>query len=153
MKQGKLFHPSPNLPAGMIYEPEFLGPDEEAHLISRIHELPLHEAQYRQFTAKRRIVSFGASYDFVTNKLGPADPIPPFLEPLRERVAAWTGVPAAEFTHGLITEYQTGTQLGWHRDVPEFEIVVGVSLGGPCRMRMRPYPPKRGRNTEALSFN
>jgi alkylated DNA repair dioxygenase AlkB len=153
MKQGKLFEGPSNLPAGMIYQPEFLTPDEETQLITKIHELPLHEAQYKQFTAKRRIASFGASYNFSTNRLSPADPIPPFLEPLRERVGEWARVPASQFTHGLVTEYQTGTQLGWHRDVPEFEVVVGISLGGPCRMRMRPYPPKRGRNSEALTVN
>ncbi len=32
--------------------------------------------------------------------------------------------------------------LGWHRDVPEFELIAGVSLAGHCRMRFRPYPPK-----------
>jgi alkylated DNA repair dioxygenase AlkB len=45
----------------------------------------------------------------------------------------------------LITEYRPGTALGWHRDVPEFEVVVGISLAAPCRMRFRPYPPKAGR--------
>lgn len=153
MKQGNLFEVPQNLPTGMVYQPEFLTPDEEANLIQRIHELPLQQAQYRQYTAKRRIVSFGGSYDFSRKKLRPADPIPSFLEPLRERVAEWAGMRASDFTHALVAEYQTGTQLGWHRDVPEFEVVVGVSLGGPTRMRMRPYPPGRGRNPLAISLH
>ena len=41
-------------------------------------------------------------------------------------------------------------QLGWHRDVPEFEIVVGVSLGGLCRLGLRRYPPQKGRNARSL---
>ena len=45
-------------------------------------------------------------------------------------------------THALVTEYRPGTQLGWHRDVPDFGIVVGISLGTPCTMRFRPYPPR-----------
>ena len=45
----------------------------------------------------------------------------------------------------LINEYRIGTPLGWHRDSPEFNLVAGVSLGAPCRMRLRPYPaaPRR----------
>ena len=31
----------------------------------------------------------------------------------------------------------------WHRDVGEFEIVVGVSLAGTCRMRFRRHPPEK----------
>ena len=30
------------------------------------------------------------------------------------------------------------------RDVPHFEMVVGLSLGGAARLRMRPFPPRRG---------
>ena len=33
-------------------------------------------------------------------------------------------------THASIAEYRTGTELGWHRDVPDFEVVAGVSLAG-----------------------
>jgi len=44
----------------------------------------------------------------------------------------------------LINEYRVGTPLGWHRDSPEYDLVAGVSLGAPCRMRFRPYPPQRG---------
>ena len=44
----------------------------------------------------------------------------------------------------LINEYRIGTPLGWHRDSPEFNLVAGVSLGAACRMRFRPFPPRRG---------
>jgi alkylated DNA repair dioxygenase AlkB len=98
-------------------------------------------------------MSYGASYDFSSNELIPAGPIPPFLHNLRERIAQWVDVPAAQFTHAVIAEYKTGTQLGWHRDVPDFDIITGVSLAGPCRMRLRRYPPKKGRNPESLSLD
>jgi alkylated DNA repair dioxygenase AlkB len=67
--------------------------------------------------------------------------LPDFLLPLREKAAAWAGVPHETFVHALVSEYRPGTQLGWHRDVPNFELIVGVSLGAPCRMRLRPYRP------------
>ncbi|HEY3516193.1 MAG TPA: alpha-ketoglutarate-dependent dioxygenase AlkB, partial [Gammaproteobacteria bacterium] len=47
---------------------------------------------------------------------------------------------AMELTHALVAEYRAATRLGWHRDVPQFELVVGVSLVGSARMRLRRYP-------------
>jgi alkylated DNA repair dioxygenase AlkB len=153
MKQGYLFGSASPLPSGFGYEREFITLDEEAALLKEISKLTLHEAKYKEFTAKRRIISYGARYDFSSNELVPAGPIPPFLEPLRERIAEWAGIPASRFKHALIAEYKTGTQLGWHRDAPDFGIIVGVSLGGPSRMRLRPYPPKKGRSTETISLD
>jgi alkylated DNA repair dioxygenase AlkB len=152
MTQGNLFTPPQLLPSGLIYQPDFITPDEEAALLTEIRSLPLEDAKYKQFTARRRIVSYGGTYDFSSNELLPAGPIPPFLLPLRDKIARWAGVPAAHFTHALIAEYKTGTPLGWHRDVPDFELVAGVSLGGPGRMRLRRYPHKKN-DRAALSLN
>src|SRR5205085_2344497 len=107
-----------------------------------IRSLDLREAEYKEYTAKRRIASFGARYDFDANELQPSPVIVPFLLPLRDKVARWVGVAAEDFGYALVSEYRPGTQLGWHRDVPQFEIVAGVSLGGSARMRFRRYPPK-----------
>jgi alkylated DNA repair dioxygenase AlkB len=152
MRQATLFGITPRLPSGMVYQPEFISADEEARLLEEITRLPLTEAKYKQYTAKRRIMSYGASYDFSSNELLPAGAIPSFLDFLRERLAHFAEVPVSQFSHALVAEYKIGTQLGWHRDVPEFEIITGVSLGGPSRMRLRRYRPKKGRNVEALSL-
>jgi len=126
------------------YEPEFLSVEEEATLIAGIATLDLREAKYKEFTAKRRVASFGAGYDFDANELTPAPTIAPFLLPLRARVATWAGLRAEEFAYALVNEYRPGTTLGWHRDVPQFEVVAGVSLAAPATMRFRPYPPRKG---------
>ena len=139
MQPGLFDAPSP-LPSGFRYRPDFLSSDQEQSLIAKIRNLPLEAARYREFTAKRRILSFGYGYDFSSNVLLPAPPLPPCLEPLRARVAEWAGIPEGDFRQCTIAEYAPGTQLGWHRDVPHFGIVVGVSLGGPARMRLRRYP-------------
>ena len=131
------------MPEGLLYQPDFLTENEESALLAEISALPLEEAKYKAFTAKRRTVSFGSSYDFETNELGPAPSIPAFLSPLRAKVAALLNVEEQRFQHALVTEYRPGTELGWHRDVGEFEIVVGVSLAGMCRMRFRRYPPEK----------
>jgi alkylated DNA repair dioxygenase AlkB len=138
--------------AGLRYEPEFLSRDEEAALIDVIRSLPLHAATYKEYTARRRVVSYGGSYDFDTNVLQPAEPLDERLWPLRARVAAWHGVAPETFVHALVAEYAPGTPLGWHRDVPDFERIVGVSLGGTATMRFRPYPYESSMRRQVVSL-
>lgn len=141
--QGELFAPATAWPDGLRYEAEFLSPEEEGSLLDTIAALPLQQMQYRQFTARRRVVSYGGRYDFSRLELTDAPPIPEWLQPLRRRAAAWAGVPADAIDHALVAEYSPGTPLGWHRDVPEFAAIIGVSLGAVARMRFRRYPPRR----------
>lgn len=143
-RQGGLFDAPSVLPEGLVYQPGFLSEAEESAALEGIRALDLREAQYKEYTARRRIASFGAGYDFDANELTPAPALAPFLLPLRGRIAAWTGLPAEEFGYALVAEYRPGTQLGWHRDVPQFERVVGLSLAGAARMRLRPFPPRKG---------
>jgi alkylated DNA repair dioxygenase AlkB len=150
--QRELFALPAPLPSGLTYRPDFLTRAEEAALLDAIAALPLAAARYKSFTAKRRILAFGGSYDFDANELRPAPPIPDFLLPLREKVAAWVGVAGAAFSHGLVTEYRPGTALGWHRDVRDFELVVGVSLGAPTRMRFRPYPLRKNKREDTFAL-
>jgi len=138
---------------GLRYQTEILSCAEELSLLDVIRTLPLREAQYKQWRANRRTVSYGGRYDFTANELLPAAPVAPFLFALRERIAAWIGIAACNFNHALIAEYRTGTQLGWHRDVANFESVVGVSLAGAARMRFRPYPPLVGERKTAFALD
>lgn len=145
-----LFGAAPGMPPGLSYQPDFISAAEEAALLAAIAELPFTEAKYQQYTARRRIMSYGSSYDFGQRALKPAPPLPEFLAPLREKTAAWAGVAPEDFVHGLINEYRPGTPLGWHRDTPEFGVVAGVSLAGLARMRWRPYPPAKGQKSVLL---
>jgi alkylated DNA repair dioxygenase AlkB len=151
-EQQALFDGAQGGPPGLIYEPAFIDEAEERHLLDAIRSLPFHEAEYRGHAAKRRIVSYGAGYDFDANVLRPAPAVPAFLHSLRARVAQRLGARAEEVTHVLVTEYRPGTQLGWHRDVPDFSTVAGVSLGSACTMRFRPYPPQRGQRVYGLEL-
>jgi alkylated DNA repair dioxygenase AlkB len=131
-------------PPGFVYQPDFLTPQEETELTQRFRSLPFQEAVYRQWQARRRIVSYGGRYDFSRHSLDPAPPIPHFLDFLRKRIAEWAAIDPKAIQHAVIAEYGMGTQLGWHRDVPQFDQVMGVSLAGQARMRLRPYPPAKG---------
>jgi alkylated DNA repair dioxygenase AlkB len=139
-RQGELFADTPPYPGGLLYAADFITPAVEQWLIEAIRELPLLEARYKEYTARRRIVSYGSAYDFESNERLAAPSIPGFLLPLRDQVARWAGVPAERFVHALVSEYRGGATLGWHRDVPDFDIITGVSLGAASRMRFRPYP-------------
>ncbi|HEY0855707.1 MAG TPA: alpha-ketoglutarate-dependent dioxygenase AlkB [Albitalea sp.] len=151
--QHELFERPPlRLPPGMRYCEDFLSSDEEAALLAQIAELPLHEARYKSYTARRRIASFGTQYDYDDHRLLPAAPIADFLLPLRERIAHWAGVAPHAFGNALVAEYRPGTPLGWHRDVPDYELVAGVSLAAPARMRLRRYPPEHARKKDVLTL-
>jgi alkylated DNA repair dioxygenase AlkB len=153
MSQASLFDTEETaFPPGMRFEPDWLGVDEEAALIDAVRTLALREAQYKQYTARRRVASFGGKFDYDNNRLLPAPPIPPAFEPLRERVSRWLGVAPALFSQMLVAEYAPGTPLGWHRDVPDFESIVGVSLLGHGEMRFRPWPPTAGRPADLRSL-
>jgi alkylated DNA repair dioxygenase AlkB len=144
--QGSLFAdpPAPQLPPGMLYQRDFLDAGEEQALIALIRGWPLEAMRYKAYTARRRVLSFGGSYDFDANRLRQAQPMPPELEPLRARVAQWLGVDPQAFAQALVAQYSEGTPLGWHRDVPDFEDIVGVSLLGEAQLRLRPWPHESG---------
>jgi len=139
--QAELFAAAPALPEGFVFQTEFITQEEERALLEGIGALELEEARYREFTARRRVAYFGFDYDFSTNRLGEAAPVPAFLHPLRAKLAGWMELEPDAFVHALVSEYRPGTPLGWHRDAPDFGRVAGVSLGGAARMRLRRYPP------------
>src|SRR5437868_4945668 len=138
------------LPPGMRYETGFLSPQEEGRWIAFAQTLPLKEMIYKGYTARRRVVSFGGKYDYEHNQLEEGPPIPGELGPLRSRVAQWLGAHPDDFTQVLVAEYREGTPLGWHRDVPDFEDVVGVSLLSEAVMRFRPWPPDAPKQADIL---
>jgi len=144
--------PAPQLPEGMAFEEEFLSLDDEAELLAQIESLELQEARYKAYTARRRVMSYGSQYDFDDNRLLAAPAMPDFLKPLRARLAQWAGIAPEHFTNALVAEYRPGTPLGWHRDVPDYELVAGVSLASSARMRLRRYPPANPKKDEVTNL-
>jgi alkylated DNA repair dioxygenase AlkB len=130
---------APALPEGLSYDADFLTPSEESTLLSAFAGLAFREATFRQYTARRRVARFGRSYDPECRQWLDIEPLPPWLARLRRKVAASREVEEAAFVHALVTEYRPGTPIGWHRDKPEYGMVVGLSLASACRMRFRPY--------------
>jgi len=135
--QPALFDLPPPGPEGFRYQAELVLPDEERELLARLAELPFEAFQFHGYEGRRRVVSFGWRYDFNGPGLTPAEPMPGWLIPVRDRAAAFAELPPASLAHVLINEYREGAPIGWHRDRPVFEKVVGVSLQASTVMRFR----------------
>lgn len=147
--QSDLFgHDADDAIPGLVYQPDFLSEDEERELLAVTRTLPLQPAQYKEYESRCRIISYGGTYDFGTNTLLPGPELDPRFFPLRERIAGWLGMERDGIDHLLVTEYAPGTQLGWHRDVPQYETVVGISLGSAAVMGFRRYPPSPRTNRQ-----
>jgi alkylated DNA repair dioxygenase AlkB len=127
------------LPEGFRYTPSFLAESEESGLLAIFSQLDFHPFEFQGYTAKRRIVEYGWEYDFTSRAASTTRPLPTFLLPLRDRAAAFANLPPDSLAEAVVTEYPPGAPIGWHRDVPQFEEVLGISLAAPCRMRFKPY--------------
>jgi len=126
---------------GLDYRPGFISAPEERELVAHLCAAELSPFRFQGWTGKRLTKTFGWRYDFDDSSFAPAEPIPGWLQPLRERAAAFAGVAADQFAHALLVRYDPGAGIGWHRDRPVFETVVGVSLGTPAALRFRRRRP------------
>ena len=139
-----LFERWAKVPDGFVYRRDFISEIEERELIRKIETLQLRPFEYYQFTGKRRTVTFGWQYEFGKKDIMPAPAIPAFLLPVRAQAGTLFGIASESLVHVSVIEYSVGAPIGWHRDIPHFGEVIGVSLGATCRMRFRPY--QRGRS-------
>jgi alkylated DNA repair dioxygenase AlkB len=123
--------------AGLDYREEFVSAAESAELVRRLAEADLAPFRFHGWLGNRKTRTFGWRYDFDDSSFAPAEPIPDWLHPLRAKAAAFAGVSPEDFAHVLLARYDPGAGIGWHRDRPQFEDVVGISLGSPAAMRFR----------------
>ncbi|HEY0629220.1 MAG TPA: alpha-ketoglutarate-dependent dioxygenase AlkB [Sphingomicrobium sp.] len=122
---------------GLAYREQLIDAQEEARLIAAIERLDLSPFKFQGWTGKRLTRTFGWRYDFDDRSFAPTEPLPDWLLPLRNEAAAFGGIEPAAFVHALLTRYDPGAGIGWHRDRPQFGKVVGVSLGAPATLRFR----------------
>lgn len=115
----------------------FITQDEEAALIAGVDAAPLEPFRFQGWTGKRLTASYGWEYDFDRARFAATEPLPDWLLPLRDRAAAFAGIPADTLPHALLIRYDPGAGIGWHRDRTVFDHVVGVSLGADAVMRLR----------------
>jgi hypothetical protein len=78
-------------PDGLRYAAEFVSPEAERKLISRIQDLPLEPFEFGQFEGKRRVASFGFRYDYASRQLRRSEPIPTWLHGIIAKIEAFDG--------------------------------------------------------------
>ena len=127
--------------AGLDYRADFLSAAEEQALIAHVSEAELSPFRFQGWTGKRLTRTFGWRYDFDDRSFAPSEPIPDWLLPLRTKAARLAWVEPDDFVHVLVVRYDPGAGIGWHRDRPVFEDVVGVSLGTSATLRFRRRRP------------
>ena len=122
---------------GLEYRDDFITAPEEQGLLDHLGSLDLAPFRFQGWVGNRKTRSFGWRYDFDDASFTEAEPLPDWLLPLRDRAAGFANVEPNEFVHVLLARYDPGAGIGWHRDRPVFEQVVGVSLGSFANMRFR----------------
>lgn len=126
---------------GLAYCEELVGPEEEAGLVRAIEAVELLPFKFQGWEGKRLTRTFGWRYDFDDRSFAPAGPLPGWLLPLRDKAASFGGLDPGDFVHALVTRYDPGAGIGWHRDRPQFGTVVGVTLAGSATLRFRQRTP------------
>jgi alkylated DNA repair dioxygenase AlkB len=129
--------PAEAQPPGFRYEEDILTEEEEQALAASLAQLDIKPFEFHGHTGNRRVVSFGLDYDFERRSVTPAPDMPAFLTDLLLRAAAFARCEPDAIRQVGINEYRAGAGVGWHKDKPQFGIVVGVSLLAPATMRFR----------------
>lgn len=132
--QGSLFDVAP---PGLATRADFITPAEEQALLQNFAALPFQPFAFQGWFGKRETVSFGWRYDFNESRVQSAPSIPTFLLPIRARAADFAGVRTEALEQALVIRYDVGAGIGWHRDRPVFDRVVGISLLSTCVLRFR----------------
>jgi len=123
--------------AGLHQANAIITPSEEQDLIASIDAAELLPFRFHGWVGKRLTVMYGWRYDFDDASFGPAEAIPDWLLPLQAKAAGFVGLRRDELAQALLIRYDPGAGIGWHRDRPVFEHVLGISLGAPATMRFR----------------
>jgi alkylated DNA repair dioxygenase AlkB len=122
---------------GLLQAEAIVTPGEEQMLITSINAAELSPFRFHGWQGKRLTASYGWRYDFGDASFAPAEAIPDWLLPFRAKAARFACLRPDEFVQALLIRYDPGAGIGWHRDRPVFEHVVGISLGAPATMRFR----------------
>jgi alkylated DNA repair dioxygenase AlkB len=137
LSQLSLFAPSALAPEGLEYCPEFVTPAEEQMLIAHLAGLELEPFQFGAYEGKRRVASFGHAYDFSRQRLESAAAPPSWLGTYISRLERSPLARNGRIAQVLVTHYEPGAGIGWHRDKKPFDLILGISLQATCPLRFR----------------
>lgn len=124
-------------PPGFRHREQIVSEEEEAALAAGLEKLGLKPFEFHGFLGNRRVINFGLQYDFSSPSVQRADDMPSFVNDLLSRVASFAGREKGAFRQVGVNEYHPGAGIGWHKDKPQFGIIVGVSLLAAATLRFR----------------
>jgi alkylated DNA repair dioxygenase AlkB len=127
----------PEMPSGFRYQEDIISEADEAALVTSLATLELKPFEFHGHVGNRCVTSFGLRYDYARRMVEPTERFPLFIEELRRKAAAFAGRNVEEIQQGGVNEYPPGAGIGWHKDKPQFGVIVGVSLLAPAIMRLR----------------
>jgi hypothetical protein len=106
---------APALPEGFRQERDLFSVVEEKLFCQRFEALPFKPFEFRGYLGNRRVVSFGYRYDYAGRALRKAEPMPDFLEPLKDIVSRFTGIDAAAWQQAELSR-------------PPAQVLVGTAI-------------------------
>ncbi|KAI8612729.1 hypothetical protein BC830DRAFT_1135495 [Chytriomyces sp. MP71] len=152
---------NPNTPPTIKYIPNFITPDEEAHLLAKVYSAP---SPKWVALSNRRLQNWGATTAKQNSTTSLAEPLPDWLNSvainIRDRTDTFAFVEANSeigkpgFTQPLannclVNEYLSGQGIMPHLDGPAFKPTVAtVSLGSHCVLQF--YRKRSGDDAQEL---
>ena len=128
---------APPLLDGLDFAEALIDAREEAALLDAMGAVEVAPFRFHGWTGRRQTASFGWRYDFDDASFSATTPLPDWLLPVRDKAAAFAGLEPETLMQAMVTRYDPGAGIGWHRDRPQFEHVIGVSLGAEAVLRLR----------------
>lgn len=129
---------------GFTLVEDVVGSTQEQLLERLIDDAPLTPFQFGPWEGKRVTANYGSAYDYQRARPVAAPSLPVWLTSLRAEVVPRFGRDPAQFVQALLTRYDPGAGIGWHRDRPQYGEVVGLSLSAPAVLRLRRRVPGGG---------
>lgn len=126
---------------GLQTFPDILTREEIERLEHRVQGMTLKPYEHGEWIANRLV----AHYSCPTHQAYSDDTIhdiPRWMIGVRNRIVAAAGLAPRSFIQFSVSVYPPGAGIGWHRDMPPFRRIIGVSIGAPSTMRFRQKTPE-----------
>lgn len=122
---------------GMIYQPEFITPEEETHILNFIQNMSWDTSM------RRRVMHFGGVFDYRTLGVGAApSPIPQVFDLLMNRLVSCGILPVLP-NQVTVNEYLPGAGIAPHVDTHSWfaHAICSISLSSTASMEMTKIEP------------
>jgi alkylated DNA repair dioxygenase AlkB len=123
-------------PPGLKMAYEVVSTNAERALIAEIEAMGLppfvHDPGNPRCTR-----TFGWDYHWPAEAISVCEPLPPWLQDIRDLAADFAEVLPDQLIQGQIIRYEPGAIIQHHCDKRVWDIVIGLSLGDPVTMEFR----------------